>query len=129
MASVGSPRMVDIVGRLPTQGGRPAIDVRISTEFREWLLAMWRRTGGDGDMVDDVTTTALTAATAAAGLAGRVAAVEDLAKSLDAERALWLMARAPATSSFMRTVLDDGTAVQAQQTLKLSRAKLDFIYG
>ena len=39
------------------------------------------------------------------------------------------MARAPATSSYMRTVLDDGTAVQAQQTLKLSRAKLDFIYG
>lgn len=129
MPSVGSPRMVDIVGRLPTQGGRPAIDVRISTEFREWLLAMWRRTGGDGDMVDDVTTTALSAAAAVAGLSGRISAAEAKVRDLEEERALWLMARAPATSSYMRTVLDDGTAVQAQQTLKLSRAKLDFIYG
>jgi hypothetical protein len=76
MASVGSPRMVDIVGRLPTQGGRPPIDVRISTEFREWLLAMWRRTGGDGDMVDDVTTTANSTAAALAGLTARVASLQ-----------------------------------------------------
>jgi len=129
MASVGSPRMVEVVGRLPRKGGQPEIPVVISDEFREWLLAVWRRTGGNDDMVDHITSTATSAAVSAAGLAGRVAVVENQVQNLDAERALWLMARAPATSSFMRTVLDDGTAVQAQQTLKLSRAKLDFIYG
>jgi len=79
--------MVDIVGRLPTQGGRPAIDVRISTEFREWLLAMWRRTGGDGDMVDDVTSTAVTAAALVATLSGQVAALEARIASLEAAAA------------------------------------------
>jgi len=88
MASVGSPRMVDIVGRLPTQGGRPPIDVRISTEFREWLLAMWRRTGGDGDMVDDVTSTANTSAAMLASMTARLAYLEDRVRSLEAERAI-----------------------------------------
>ncbi len=32
-------------------------------------------------------------------------------------------------STFAATVLDDTSAASAQRTLKLSRAKLDFIYG
>lgn len=75
MASVGSPRMVDIVGELPGKGG--PVRIPISREFREWLLALWRRTGGDGDMVDDVTTTAVSAAVALAGLSAQVAALRN----------------------------------------------------
>jgi hypothetical protein len=76
MPSVGSPRMVDIVGEMPGKPGSGPIRVPISREFREWLLAMWRRTGGDGDMVDEVTTTANSTAAALAGLSARVASLQ-----------------------------------------------------
>ncbi len=86
MPSVGSPRMVDIVGRI--QGRSGPTDVPISREFKEWLIALWRRTGGDGDMVDDVTSTANTASATLAGMAARVAYLEDRVRSLEAERAV-----------------------------------------
>lgn len=95
MASVGSPRMVEIVGELPGKNG--PVRVMISREFREWLLALWRRTGGDGDMVDDVATTANTAAATLAGMAARVAYLEDRVRSLEAERAV-VAPRPPAVS-------------------------------
>jgi hypothetical protein len=87
--------MVDIVGEMPGKGG--LVRVPISREFREWLLAMWRRTGGDGDMIDDVTSTANTSAATLAGMAARVAYLEDRVRSLEAERAV-VAPRPPAVS-------------------------------
>lgn len=94
MASVGSPRMVEIVGELPGKNG--PVRVMISREFREWLLAMWRRTGGDGDMVDDVTTTAVSAAAALAGLSAQVAALQERVASLEAEKSVRWRPQTPA---------------------------------
>ena len=95
MPSVGSPRMVDIVGRI--QGRSGLTDVRISKEFKEWLIALWRRTGGDGDMVDDVTSSANTSEAMLAGMAARLAYLEDRVRSLEAERAV-VAPRPPAVS-------------------------------
>ncbi len=86
MPSVGSPRMVDIIGEFQSKTG--TVRVRLSREAREWLLAIWRRTGGDGDMVDDVTSTANTSAAMLATMTARLAYLEDRVRSLEAERAI-----------------------------------------
>ncbi len=96
MPSVGSPRMVDIVGEMPGKPGAGPVRVPISREMREWLLALWRRTGGDGDMIDEVTSTAVTTAVSLAGLSAQLSALQARVDSLEAEKAVAWRPQTPA---------------------------------
>lgn len=83
---VGSTRMVNVVGELPAQNGRGVVQIPISREFREWLLALWRRVGGDGDDVADASSMASTAVNLIPGLMARIATLEERIESLEQAR-------------------------------------------
>lgn len=83
---IGSTRMVNIVGEMPTADGRGVLRVPISREFREWLIALWRRTGGDADDVSDAESMASTAVNMLPRLMARIAALEERVQSLEQAR-------------------------------------------
>ena len=83
---VGSTRMVNVVGQVPSADGRSTIQVPISREFREWLLALWRRVGGDGDDVADASSMASTAVNIIPGLMARIATLEERIAALEQAR-------------------------------------------